>query len=90
LEGYAKAFKTRSDAEMAGLSVHMGPAVEAELGTGSSRRSDVIGRTVNQTFLMGRGSGIRISEPVYRKLPSGERAPWSKNRPPAVYVVDGV
>jgi class 3 adenylate cyclase len=71
-----------------GVSVHMGPVIETELGSGSSRRGDVIGRTVNQTFLLGRGSGLRISEPVYRKLPSGERTPWTKNRPPAVYVLE--
>ncbi|MEQ1912009.1 MAG: adenylate/guanylate cyclase domain-containing protein [Vicinamibacterales bacterium] len=71
-----------------GVSVHMGPAVETELGKGPSRRRDVIGRTVNQTFLLGRGAGIRISEPVYRTLPSAERTPWSKNKPPAVYVLD--
>jgi class 3 adenylate cyclase len=71
-----------------GVSVHMGTAVETELGKGSSRRPDVIGRTVNQTFLLGRGPGIRISEPVYRKLPSGERTPWSKHKPPAVYVLE--
>ncbi|HEX9885796.1 MAG TPA: adenylate/guanylate cyclase domain-containing protein, partial [Longimicrobiales bacterium] len=51
-----------------GASIHMGSVVEAELGEGAGRRTDVIGRTVNQTFLMGRGPGIRISEPVYRKL----------------------
>jgi class 3 adenylate cyclase len=72
-----------------GVSVHMGPAIEAEFGKGASRRRDVIGRTVNQTFLLGRGPGVRISEPVYRKLPSSERTPWSKNKPPAVYVLEG-
>jgi class 3 adenylate cyclase len=70
-----------------GVNVHMGPAVEAELGRGPSRRSDVVGRAVNQAFLLGRGPGIRISEPVYRKLASGERSPWSKNKPPVVYVL---
>lgn len=70
-----------------GVNIHMGPAVDAELGRGASRRRDIVGRTVNQTFLLGRGPGIRISEPVYRKLPSGERTPWSKNKPPAVYVL---
>jgi class 3 adenylate cyclase len=80
-------------AEQSGLSVslganiHLGTAVEAELGQGSSRRLDVIGRAVNQAFLLGKGPGIRISEAVYRKLPSGERTPWEKNRPPAVYVL---
>ena len=70
-----------------GVNLHMGNAIEAELGSGPSRRADVFGRTVNQTFLLGRGPGIRISEPVYRKLPSGDRAPWTKNRPPAVYAL---
>ena len=70
-----------------GANLHLGTAVEAELGQGSSRRLDVVGRAVNQTFLLGKGPGIRISEAVYRKLPSGERTPWEKNRPPAVYVL---
>ena len=70
-----------------GVNVHMGNVIEAELGSGESRRPDVFGRTVNQAFLLGRGPGIRISEPVYRKLPSTDRSPWSKNRPPAVYAL---
>jgi len=68
-----------------GVNVHLGSVIEAELGSGRTRRPDVFGRTVNQAFLLGRGPGIRISEPVYRKLPSGERTPWTRNRPPAVY-----
>ena len=72
-----------------GANLHLGPAVEAELGEGPSRRLDLVGRAVNQAFLLGRGPGIRISEAVYRKLPSGERTPWEKNRPPAVYVLAG-
>jgi class 3 adenylate cyclase len=97
-EAVSAAVKLRRDVERLGqqsgipvrlgVSVHMGSAVETELGKGSSRRRDVIGRTVNQTFLLGRGAGIRISEPVYRKLPSGERTPWSKHRPPAVYLLE--
>ncbi len=70
-----------------GANLHLGPVVEAEFGEGSSRRPDVVGRAVNQTFLLGRGSGIRISEPVYRKLPNEERTRWEKNEPPAVYVL---
>jgi class 3 adenylate cyclase len=58
---------------------------EGELGTGTSRRRDVIGRGVNQAFLLGRGPGIRISEPVYRSLPSEARSAWIKHKPPAVY-----
>jgi hypothetical protein len=40
---------------------------------------------VNQTFLLGRGSGIRISEAVYRRLPNDARSPWSKHKPPSIY-----
>ena len=69
-----------------GANIHLGDAVAGELGSGKSRRPDVIGRTVNQTFLLGRGGGIRISERVYRKLPSGDRTGWEKRRPPVVYV----
>lgn len=70
-----------------GANIHAGNVVATELGTGESRRYDVIGRAVNQTFLLGRGRGIRISERVYRKVPSGDRSPWEKNRPPTVYVL---
>jgi len=70
-----------------GVNLHMGPVVDAELGQGPSRRRDIIGRTVNQAFLLGRGPGVRMSEPVYRKLPSEDRTPWTRNKPPAVYVL---
>lgn len=72
-----------------GANIHLGDAIATEFGTGSSRRYDVIGRVVNQAFLLGRGGGIRLSERVYRKLPSGERSPWEKRKPPAVYVLEG-
>jgi len=68
-----------------GANVHLASAIEGDYGAGPSRRRDIIGRGVNQTFLLGRGEGIRISEPVYRALPSSARSPWSRYRPPAVY-----
>ena len=68
-----------------GANVHVAPAIDAEFGPGSHKRRDIIGRGVNQTFLLGRGPGIRISEPVYRALPSSARSPWSKHKPPAIY-----
>ena len=68
-----------------GVNIHHGAVIEAELGHGTMRRWDVVGRVVNQTFLLGSGAGIRVSEPVYRKLPSADRTPWTKNRPPVVY-----
>ena len=70
-----------------GANIHLGEAITAELGSGASRRVDVVGRTVNQTFLLGRGIGIRMSERVYRKLPSSERTVWEKRKPPVVYVL---
>jgi class 3 adenylate cyclase len=68
-----------------GANLHLSSTIEGEFGIGSSKRSDVLGRGVNQTFLLGRGSGLRISEAVYRALPSSARAPWNKHKPPAVY-----
>jgi class 3 adenylate cyclase len=68
-----------------GANLHLASVVDAEFGVGSSRRRDIMGRGVNQAFLLGRGPGIRISEPVYRALPSGVRSPWIKHKPPAVY-----
>jgi class 3 adenylate cyclase len=71
-----------------GANLHLASAFEGEFGVGSSKRRDIIGRGVNQTFLLGRGAGIRISEPVYRALPSSDRSPWNKYKPPAVYHLD--
>ena len=71
-----------------GANIHFGETVASEFGSGESRRYDIIGRAVNQTFLIGRGGGIRLSERVYRKLASEERSPWEKHKPPTVYVLD--
>jgi class 3 adenylate cyclase len=68
-----------------GANIHLAVVVEGSFGAGQSRRRDIIGRGVNQTFLLGRGPGIRISEPVYRQLPNEARAPWNKHKPPAIY-----
>jgi len=71
-----------------GANLHLSSAIEGEFGVGTGKRRDIIGRGVNQTFLLGRGAGIRISEPVYRALPSSARSPWNKYKPPAVYHLD--
>ena len=68
--------------------IHFGEVIANEFGAGSSRRLDIIGRAVNQTFLLGRGNGIRLSERVYRKLPSSERSSWEKRKLPAVYTLE--
>src|SRR5438132_5385892 len=71
-----------------GANVHLASAIEVDFDTGTGKRKDIIGRGVNQTFLLGRGAGIRISEPVYRALPSSARSRWNKHKPPAVYHLD--
>ena len=70
-----------------GSNIHFGDAIASEFGMGANRRLDVVGRAVNQAFLLGRGRGIRMSERAYRKLPSADRAPWEKRKPPVVYVL---
>ncbi|HEV8323166.1 MAG TPA: adenylate/guanylate cyclase domain-containing protein [Myxococcota bacterium] len=65
--------------------VHLCTVVEGEFGAPGQRRYDVLGEGVNHVFLMGRGAGVHISEPVYRRLPSARRAGWKKNKPPATY-----
>jgi class 3 adenylate cyclase len=40
-----------------GSNLHLASAIEGDYGTGSSRRRDIIGRGVNQAFLLGRGEG---------------------------------
>jgi class 3 adenylate cyclase len=65
--------------------IHLGLVIAGQFGAGPSRHADIIGRVVNQTFLLGRGPGIRISEPVYRKLPNEARGAWNKHKPPAIY-----
>lgn len=47
----------------------------------------VSGARVIHTFRMGSGAGIRISEPVYRELPSDRRGRWTKHQPPATYTL---
>jgi adenylate cyclase len=70
-----------------GANIHLSVVVEGELGTGASRGYDVLGAGVIHVFRMGAGPGVRISEPVYRKLPNDERGPWKKQQPPATYAL---
>ena len=69
-----------------GANVHLAIVAEGELGPDDDRRYDVIGSGVNHLFRMGGGSGVRISEPVYRSLPDERRGRWDKVKPPATYV----
>lgn len=66
-----------------GANVHLSTVAEGQFGV--DERYDVIGAGVNHTFRMGAGPGIRISEPVYRKLPNHLRGVWEKHQLPATY-----
>ncbi|HUQ40187.1 MAG TPA: hypothetical protein VM030_08505, partial [Acidimicrobiales bacterium] len=68
-----------------GANVHLCTVADGEFGP--QNRRDVVGAGVIFAFRMGGGAGIRISEPVYRKLPSDQRAVWAKYQPPAVYTL---
>ncbi len=70
-----------------GANIHLSVVVEGQLGTGDSRRYDILGAGVIHVFRMGAGPGIRISEPVYRQLPNDARGPWKKQQPPATYTL---
>jgi class 3 adenylate cyclase len=70
-----------------GANVHLSTIAEGDFGLHGSY--DLIGMGVVHTFRMGGGAGTRISEPVYRKLPSDRRAPWRKRQPPATYTREG-
>jgi class 3 adenylate cyclase len=69
-----------------GANVHLATVAEGEIGL--EDRYDVFGSGVNHLFRMGGGPGIRISEPVYRRLPNEARGPWNKLKPPATYTLD--
>jgi adenylate cyclase len=69
-----------------GANVHLATIVEGRFGAGPSAAFDVMGAGVMHAFRMGAGSGVRISEPVYRKLPNDQRRVWHRHQPPATYV----
>jgi class 3 adenylate cyclase len=66
-----------------GANVHLATVAEVRLGSGAV--AELVGVGVVHTYRMGGGPGVRISEPVYRKLPSGRRSTWRKRQPPATY-----
>jgi adenylate cyclase len=72
-----------------GANVHLSIVVEGDYGGGASRARDIVGPGVIHTYRMGAGEGIRISEPVYRKLPNDQRGAWTKRQPPATYTLSG-
>ena len=70
-----------------GANVHLAKVATGRFGSESAPTDDVIGVGVIHTYRMGAGPGIRISEPVYRGLPNGERGSWRKHQPPATYTL---
>jgi|SoiMetStandDraft_2_1073263.scaffolds.fasta_scaffold165716_2 class 3 adenylate cyclase len=68
-----------------GANIHLGDVVDGVFGPTACR--DITGSAVYTTFRMGGGPGLRISEPVYRKLPSGARSPWKKQKAQVTYML---
>jgi class 3 adenylate cyclase len=66
-----------------GANVHLSTVAEGELGGRGAY--EVVGMGVIHAFRMGGGPGTRLSEPVYRRLPSDHRSSWRKHQPPATY-----
>jgi class 3 adenylate cyclase len=69
-----------------GANVHLSTVAEAQLGLDGAY--EVLGMGVVHTFRMGGGNGTRISDRVYRKLPSDRRSGWRKHQPPATYELE--
>jgi len=69
-----------------GANVHLATVAAGTFGVAPAV-DDIMGMGVVHVHRMGSGVGIRISEPVYRKLPSSERGPWQKHQPPATYTL---
>ena len=69
-----------------GANVHLATVAEVRLGSGAV--AELVGPGVVHTYRMGGGPGVRMSEPVYRKLPSDRRSAWRKRQPPATYTRD--
>jgi hypothetical protein len=70
-----------------GANVHLARIVEGHFGSGPSASFDVMGAGVLHAFRMGAGPGVRISEPIYRKLPNDQRRGWRKHQPPATFAL---
>ena len=66
----------------------MATVAVGRFGAPKCRRDDVAGMGIVHTYRMGSGAGIRISQPVYRKLASADRGGWRKYQPPATYTLE--
>ncbi|NUQ34438.1 MAG: adenylate/guanylate cyclase domain-containing protein [Planctomycetaceae bacterium] len=68
-----------------GTNVHIANVMTGNYEMNGSPVFDICGPGVNFTATMGNGPGIRLSEPVYRKLASNKRGVWHKQQQPTVY-----
>ena len=64
---------------------HFGPVAAGEFGTGSDRRYDVLGKTVNVAARMDT-NGVALSVEAFRQLGSDTRRRFKKHTPPVSYV----
>jgi class 3 adenylate cyclase len=64
--------------------IHIGEVVTGKFGPQGIK--DVLGKAPGVVLSMD-GSGIRITEKVYRKLPSSERGPWRKKSSNVTYIL---
>ena len=82
-----RALGAEHDLEMElGANVHLSTVAEGAFGLDGAY--EIVGMGVIHVFRMGGGGGTRISEPVYRRLPSARRPPWRKHQPPATYTLE--
>ncbi len=59
-----------------GANLHAGSVVEGPFGSPAVHLVDVIGRSANEAFMLGKGPGIRMSEAMYRCLSPRSAAGW--------------
>jgi len=87
LRGHVQAIGAEHNLDMAmGANVHISTVAQGRFGLHGT--DEVVGMGVIHTFRMGGGAGTRISEPVYRRLPSDRRSAWHKHQSPATYTAD--
>jgi class 3 adenylate cyclase len=67
------------------IRAHFGSIEQGELGTRTDKRLDVIGSTVNATFLL-KTSGFAITPEAFRKLRPETRKFFKKHTPPITYI----
>ncbi len=67
------------------IKVHCGPVAAGEFGSGTTRRYDVLGRTVNVAARL-ESTSIALSAEVFRRLRPDARKRFKKHTPPITYI----